>query len=211
MGQKVTALRVQKGRRRRVNVFLEGEFAFSLHPMVAAKLARGQELDEEAIAKLKEEDRLESAYENALHYLSFRPRSEHEISRHLLEKGYTPDEAAQVLERLRRVHLVDDREFAQFWVENRERFRPRGPWVLRAELRQKGIAAPIIEEVLRSLDEETSALRAAEQAMRRYRHLDEATFRRRMLGFLQRRGFSYGVARQVTEQCWRKGAADLQE
>jgi regulatory protein len=103
---------------------------------------------------------------------------------------------------LERAGLVDDAEFAQFWVENRERFRPRGRHALRYELRSKGIDDEIIEVVLASIDASESAYRAAHRKARQLEHLDRREFDRKLVEYLGRRGFSYEVAREVAERCW---------
>ncbi|MBC7315870.1 MAG: RecX family transcriptional regulator, partial [Chloroflexi bacterium] len=79
-------------------------------------------------------------------------------------------------------------------------------WALSAELREKGVNQEVIEAALEplDLDEEESAQRAAEKALRRYASLDEETFRRRLSGYLQRRGFTAEVCRRIVERLWRE-------
>jgi hypothetical protein len=132
----VTKLQVQKRRRDRVNVYLDGRYAFSLPEMEAVKLRRGQVLSDADIAQLRHRDELSKAYNLALGYLSYRPRSQAEVQTHLQRKGYHEALVAEVLARLQDAGLVDDVEFAQYWVENRMQFRPKGPVALRYELRQ---------------------------------------------------------------------------
>lgn len=199
---RITAIRAQKKNRERANVYLDGEYAFSLHKLLAARLAVGQELSEQEIQQLQAQDLVEKAYERALRYLAYRPRSEREIRQYLQKKAVDSQTVDAVVARLRRVHLIDDVAFANFWIENREAFRPRGTWMLRGELRQKGVASEVIEQALSQHDEEQSAFMAGERAMRRYRTLDRDTFYRRMLGYLQRRGFTYSLARRVTDHYW---------
>ena len=162
----------------------------------------GQELTDQEIEVLRRRDASERAYENALRYLSYRPRSEYEMQRYLQRRGADDGTTKEVIDRLRRARLVNDVEFARFWLENREAYRPRGRWALRAELRQKGVANEIIDLVLRDLDEETSAMKAAERRAQRLARLDEQTFRRRLLGFLRRRGFDYEISRRTANRLW---------
>ena len=204
MAGKITALRVQQRRKDRANVFLDGAYAFSLQLVLAAELHVGQELAQAEIDALRQRDAGERAYESALHYLSFRPRSEWEIEQHLRKKEVDDKIIQDVLARLGRAKLVNDIDFARFWVENREAFRPRGAWALRAELRQKGLANEIIDSALEGLDEEGNAMRAAERKARQLAHLDKQTFHRRLLSYLHRRGFGYGVCRHVTDHYWHK-------
>jgi regulatory protein len=204
MARTVTAIKVQKRRRNRVNVYLDGDFAFGLQDILGARLRVGQSLEDPEIAALREEDDAERAYSRALHYLSYRPRSEREVSNYLAGKEYAEPAIEAALARLRRVHLVDDQDFARRWVDNRERLNPKGPWVLRGELRRKGIADAIIDEVLEDLDEEASALKASQKGARRLSGRDETTFRRRLTAYLQRRGFDYDTCRQIVDRRWRE-------
>lgn len=189
MGGRITGLRALKSGR--VAVYLDGRRAFQLTAVEAARLRPGQVLTDEEIRQLLERDLLEQAHEIALRFLSYRPRSEREVADYLRRKGFDARTVEAELERLRRVGLVDDRAFARFWVENRTAFRPRSRRALQAELRRKGVPLPIIREVLQeaSPDERALALRLAHERARRLRGLDPPTFRRRLAGYLIRRGF----------------------
>jgi regulatory protein len=121
---------------------------------------------------------------------------------YLRRRNVSDSQVESIAERLERAGLLDDEAFARFWVENRERFRPRGPLALRYELRNKGLSDTVIESALAPVDAEASAYRAAEKKMHRLAHLDRPTFDRKMVEYLARRGFAYDVAREVTERCW---------
>jgi len=202
MPGRITAIKTQERRKDRVSIFLDGEYAFSLQDILAAGLRHGQELSEQDIEKLTQQDAVEAAYEGALHYLSFRPRSEDEMRRYLQKRGMGDEGTKQVLDRLRRAGLVRDSEFVRFWVENREAHRPRGVVALRAELRRKGVSDEEIALALTGVDEEANAMNAARQVAHRLARLGEDLYRRRLLGYLQRRGFGYEVARRVADQLW---------
>jgi len=202
MGKKVTALRFQKRNKDRVNVYLDGEFAFGLAAIEAAHLKVGQTLTPEEIAELKRKDEVERAYERALNYLSYRPRSTSEIRRNLWKKGIDEVVIDKVIERLERARLVDDLEFARYWIENREQFNPRGARALRHELREKGVSHSTINEALSDFDEQPSARKAAEAGARRLSHLEEEDFRRKLSGYLARRGFAYPIAKALVEKEW---------
>lgn len=199
MGGQITALRVQRRNRNRVNVYLDGRFAFGLAAIEAARLRVGQVLSDEEIARLQQRDTAERAAERALDLLSYRPRSEAEIRERLAER-HDPETVAEVLERLRRSGLVDDREFARYWVQSRLQHNPRGVVALRQELYQKGVDKSAIEEALAEYDEEEAAARAAQTARRKLRGLPPDVFRRRLTEYLLRRGFPYGIVQTVVQQ-----------
>ena len=98
-----------------------------------------------------------------------------------------------------------------FRTENRERFRPRSARALRYELRQKGVDNDVIDEVLAEIDEELSAWAAIESRLSGWSRYDEATFMKKAIGFLGRRGFGYYTAKTAAEQAWEMLTSDDEE
>ncbi len=203
--RKITAIEAQKKNPNRVNLYLDDQFAFGLARIVAAWLQVGQSLSEEKIAALQEEDAREVALQKSLHFLSYRARSIEEARKNL-EKHEIPETVIQTtLEKLQNAGLLNDHDFARSWVENRNTFRPRGRRVLRMEMRQKGLHESVIETTLdATTDEESLALSAARKHQRKLNGLDWMDFRKKMTGFLGRRGFSYEVLASVTRQVWQE-------
>ncbi len=197
MAGKITALEAQKHARERVNVYIDCTFAFGLSLMLAASLKVGDELSDEAIARLRTADTLERAHEAALTLLESRPRSEAELRRALRRKGF--DEAAvdSVLERLRQVGLVDDLAFARFWAEQRQHFHPQGRALLEAELRQHGVPEAILRQVKEEYDEASALREAARAQARKLHHVPAPEFQRRLIGRLLRRGFPYAAIQEL--------------
>ena len=198
----VTALKTQKRNKDRVNVYLNNHYALAVSRVVAATLQEGQYLDDATIEKLKNEDARNKAYNTALRFLSFRPRTETEIVRHLRKKGYTPDILTQVIARLVDERYLDDEAFVRSWVDARERLRPRSRYALRYELRQKGVSDDIIESVLADVREDVSAWAAVENKLHRWRALSRKDFKKKVMNFLDRRGFSYEASRAVHIRAW---------
>ncbi|MHC4139812.1 MAG: RecX family transcriptional regulator [Planctomycetota bacterium] len=200
--QKITALKVQKKNPNRINVHLDGEFAFGLARIVAAWLRVGQELSNHKITELLAQDAEELAYQRALKLISYRPRSETEVKKNLLKHKVSDHVISSTLARLRKARLVDDRAFAHAWVENRTEFRPRGKFALRYELRNKGIEEAIIDEILESIDEEHLAYKASEKKSRQLKNLEEKEFKKKLTAFLSRRGFNYDTANLTVAKFW---------
>jgi len=199
MEGKITALREQKRNKDRVNVYLDGEYAFSLGAQLAAELQEGSFISAAELHELERRDSFANAYKKALDYLAYRPRSRNELSDYLRGKRVPERIIEEVLRGLAREELVDDLAFAQYWVENRERFRPRSRALLSYELRRKGLDEEVISEALTAVDEEESARRAAHQRASRYIRLDEKSFRQKMGQFLRRRGFTYRLIQEVVD------------
>jgi regulatory protein len=205
MAGTVTGLVVQKRNPKRVNVYVDGAYAFPLDLSVVMKrgLKSGQPLSDEEIEYLTAADDVEKAYNRALNLLSYRPRSVAEVQRNLQRKKVAFETIEAVVARLTQSRMLDDAAFARFWVENRTAFSPRSGRLMSYELRQKGVAGGDIEVALPSEDGDS----AKEAAMRRARSLaslDYETFRKKLLPYLQRRGFGYETASEAVESAWQE-------
>jgi regulatory protein len=156
--------------------------------------------------------------DRALRFLAQRPRSEYEVWQRLSRPSSgtsarrarsAPDQATikAVLARLKLHGLVDDAQFARYWVEQRQTFRPRGARLLRAELRQHGVASPAAEAAAEGIQDtaEDDAYRAASKRARQLgATLDERTFKTRLSQFLARRGFDWDTIAPVIDRLWRE-------
>jgi len=204
MAGTITALVAQKKNKDRVSVFLDGKFAFGLAAIEAIKLKRGQVLSDADIERLRERDSVEKAHERALHFLSFRPRSEAEVRRNLQDGKFAPEMIERAVERLKQAGLVDDRAFGQYWLENRGQFSPRSARALKHELRQKGVDPAWIDAALQAAghDEGEAAFQAALPRARKLAHLEAQEFRQKLGAYLGRRGFTYEVASEAVRRAW---------
>jgi regulatory protein len=211
MAQTITALTLQKRNKERVNLFLDGEYAFSLSLDAVLRLRRGQCLSQSEIDTLRREDEILRAYQHALRLLGYRPRSQVEMTRSLGQKGYGAEAVSVALQRLADKRYIDDDAFARYWLQRRERSRPRGARAINYELRQKGVDRDIINQVLQELDEEASAWAAIEGKLARWSTLHQDEFRKKSMGFLTRRGFSYDVVRRTCQKAWERITASQDE
>jgi regulatory protein len=200
---KITALKVQARNKNRVNVYLDGEFAFGLVKIEAVRLRLGQELSGADVERLKQADTAETAYEQALKFISYRPRSESEVRQHLKKKELSDSEIENVLARLRNAGLVNDEAFAKYWVETRAAFRPKGKRALKAELRAKGVAVPDVETALADTNDAEAARQLAVKRAKRLKDLPWPDFRRKLGEYLARRGIDYDTLSEAVERAWR--------
>ncbi len=141
-----------------------------------------------------------SAYDAAVRYLALRPRSVSEIHRHLRGKRFDDDAISRALDNLRAQRYVDDEAFARYWLEQRERFRPRGDRGLRMELGAKGISRDVIDLVLgeRAPDADVEqAKRALSRPITRWATLEPQERKRKIHAYLAARGFDYSTIEEV--------------
>jgi regulatory protein len=211
----VTDLKAQK-RRGRVNVDLDGEFAFGVVVETAVKwgLKVGKELSDEEKRQILMEGEFQLAYEKAVRFLGVRLRSEKEVGDWMRRKKLGEELKKMVLVKLKERKLVDDEEFARWWIEQRATFRPRGRRLVERELMGKGVAREVVEKAFRGnevikniggankagVDETELAMRAGEKKLRSLGRFSSKERREKLIGFLQRRGFDWETIRGVVDE-----------
>ena len=211
MTRVVRSITPVRRRKDRIRVRLESGEDLELDATLTGRLTVGQSLDAIELAQLETEDAVARGMRWAYGQVARRPRSENEIRQGLRQRNLTPAQQDQVLERLRTRGWLDDKAFADAWVENRRVFRPRSAFALRAELRQKGVAPPQIEAALAGHDDEASALEAGRKAARRWASAGAVEFQRRLTSHLMRRGFDYPTSALTARRLWEETGAQGEE
>lgn len=160
-----------------------------------------QDRSRSASARTKPSSGVEPAFDAAVRYLGARPRSVLEVRRHLTKKRYDEKQIAAALARLREMNYVDDAAFARYWLEQRRRFRPKGAYALRSELRAKGVDAAIVDEVLaepgQGTPESDAAIAALAPKLGRWSGLAPAERKSKAQALLRQRGFSFDTIEEV--------------
>jgi regulatory protein len=206
---KITALEPQANNVERFNVYVDGRFLLGANATVVLQMGLGveQELLPAQLEQLRSEEALQQAVDRAYNYLSYRPRSREEVRRYLRRKQTAPEIIDAALARLDRFELVNDREFATFWAENRQQFSPRGARAIKNELRIKGVGREVVDEMISDeKDEELALLAGRKKAMSLLHNptMDYITFRTRLGSFLQRRGFDYDIVARTVKALWKE-------
>lgn len=144
-------------------------------------------------------------YDRSLRFLSFRPRSEKEIADFLKKKKVGEATIKKILDKLKEYKFLDDREFARWLIEQRQGRKPRGKRLIEMELKQKGIAEPIIEEAQNALSNQSElAKKALEKKVAVYRHLNRVKAYQKLSQFLLRRGFDWETVKGTIDEILKK-------
>lgn len=114
----------------------------------------------------------------------------------LVSRGWSSEDTSElsnrIISRLLDKGYLDDRKFAEWYVENRFTVKGVSKKRLKMELMKKGVASEIIGEVLDGRDDEEEILKMI--AKKRAKYDDE-----KLLAYLCRQGFSYDLARKAIE------------
>lgn len=200
----ISAIKGQQRNPERVNIYLDGAFAFAMtrEEALLQGVRVGRELSIDEVAEFRARDTVSKAVEAALRLLTVRPRTEKELRDRLRQKGYEPSAIDDAIERIEGWGYLDDAAFARLWVANRVEHRPRGKRMLTQELRQKGVDRETIAETIddAEIDEVAAAIAVAENSVRKMSSLDPLVARRRLMGQLARRGFDYGTIKTALDR-----------
>lgn len=205
----ITALREHPRRSGRYLLEIGGVPAgpVSVESIAELGLRPGVTLDAAGLERALAATRRVACFDHAVDALARRARSRRELERWLGQRGHAPDAVEAATERLAALGLLDDRAFATGFAQTRAKGRGFGARRIAAELARRGVARGVVDEALAALREsegegtETEALEAA--AAKRARSLaglEPEVARRRLVGWLVRRGFAAGAAARVARR-----------
>jgi regulatory protein len=220
MGMTITKLTPQRRSRDLVNVHIDGEFrtVVAYAALNAERLRTGDVITEEQLERLLAADERWKAKDAALGLLSVRARARGELAERLRRKGYSDAAMAHALTEVDRLGLIDDAAFAESWVRDRLKLRPRGSHALVYELVRKRVPSDIARAaVSRVMDAEHVSddelcMAAAARWVNAHRPKpgeDDLRRERRLSAYLGRRGYRPGAIRTAVALTLR-GRADAE-
>lgn len=204
---KITKIEQQKHHKKLYSIFIDGKYSFHLHRelLVELNIHEGQKIKEKELKDIIKTQQKKEARDYAFLLLSYRDRSRKEIHIRLKRKKIEEDIIQEIIKNLEDLKYIDDYKFATTWINQRLQEKPRGKKLLRQELYLKGVDKKIIDKAIDeafpsdSDDELALAKGALKKKLPSYKKLDKKTALRRMQNFLLRRGFSYDIIKQVSD------------
>lgn len=193
----ITAIKQQAKRADRFSIYVDGKYSFSVgeNELLKLGLYTGQELTEEQLDSFKDESAYGKWFDRALNLLSYRLRSEWEITDYLKRKDCPPYITEKILSKLKEKNYIDDKRFAETWVSNRRLLKATSRRRLAQELRSKRIDGSVIESVLAGDKEATDEREVLRQLVekKRQRYPDQL----KLMQYLARQGYSYDDIKTV--------------
>ncbi len=138
---------------------------------------------------------------NTLRFLSYRGRSEKEISDYLQKKNAPPEIIEKIIAYCKNYNFLNDEKFAKDWVRSRTTYRLKSKWIIKMELQKKGIDPEIIEKILNvkgneGIIDSQQVKKLIEKRLPRYKGLPRNVLYQKLGGFLARRGFDWGTIKK---------------
>jgi regulatory protein len=125
------------------------------------------------------------------------------MAQRLAREGFSEEAVEIAIEELIDSGHIRDRKYAENWIVRRQKSNPRGKTLLKHELLDRGVDRETVEQVVAQVeteDEAVLALQIAQKRVKQYQQLPTYVAKRRLHGFLARRGFGSEIVRQVLEQ-----------
>ncbi|MCA9342742.1 RecX family transcriptional regulator [Candidatus Saccharibacteria bacterium] len=194
---KISDIKQQVKRQDRYSIYIDGKYSFSLseNELMHRGLKIDQEFNKESFEEIKQTAVEDKAYMQAVELIARRKRSQWEMQQYLKRKGYSNNTTAKILNKLSINKLLDDKDFARAWVENRRLLKHTSKRKLWQELKQKRVADSLITEVLDSdeTDEQKVLAEIIEKKITQTRYKNKE----KLMAYLVRQGFSYSDVKDV--------------
>jgi len=200
---KITDIKPQKRKKNRFNLYLDDNFFCSLSEdvIIDSKIKIGQQITKKELEELIQKDQLDKALNKAIRFLTYRPRTENEIRKKLLEKKFDNKIIVKVISKLKKMGYLSDQFFIESWIRDRINIKPSGKKLLKIELIKKGIpetkAQKFLEKLIDRKIELQMAQKAFHKAQKKYRHLTGSEKKQKIIAYLARRGFEWSLIEQL--------------
>ena len=167
-----------------------------LAEVVRFGIKKGAEIDERYFSEFLRECDRTAAKEYLFGLLARGPRTEQEARIKLYQKGFRKESVLNAIELAKQYKYISDEAFADFYIQTNK--QAKGAYRIKAELKQKGVPAEIIEEAAEGIKETEKDAAAAllPNGSRKQRHLGQKN-REKLIRHLASRGFSYDIIKQV--------------
>ncbi len=149
-------------------------------------------------------EKLEQRARNILLFqLSAGAKTAHQLAERLKVKEIPDELATRLIERFIEVGLIDDRAVAETISRSRREGKGWSNAAIRRDLIKRGVAKELIDEVLAPIDREVelaTATRIATKQLLRMAKLEPEVAKRRLVGFLSRKGYSSSIVFEAIRQ-----------
>lgn len=186
----ITKIEIQKNNKDRVNIFLDGQYAFPLSVETTMKygLKKGMEIDEKRKTDLIHESDSRVALDKCVHYLNQSLKTKQQIIDYVKKHGFDDSIGEYVIEKLTEYGYIDDHTYAQKYIATY--LGSVGKKKIEYDLVRKGVPKDIIESVLQEAETPTDKVVHLVRKKLGKETLDQKQ-KERIMRYLLGKGFSY--------------------
>jgi len=188
---KITDIKQQVKRAGRYSIFVDGKYSFSLSEseLLEVGLKINQEFSSQELDQLQQTAVEDKAYMRSLDLLARRPRSEWEMRDYLKRKDYEEPVIQVIIDKLTQRDYINDKKFAESWIQNRRLLKNTSKRKLWQELKQKRVSDETINQVLEA--DETDELAVLKELIAKKRTQTRYQDTTKLMQYLIRQGFMY--------------------
>ncbi|WP_018658720.1 recombination regulator RecX [Allofustis seminis] len=196
----ITQIQAQK-QAGRYNIYIDHQFAFGIDEniLIQYQLQKGMEIPQSFQEQIQKQEKIQKAYQNVLNYLSYGLRTEKEIEHYLLKKEYS-DEIPAVIDKLKKMQLIDDFHYASSYVRISANISRKGPYRIRQELLKKGINEENIQNAMINYPVQQQLENASHLAAKYFKKLKNISQREaqsKIMKHLQMKGYDFDVIQEI--------------
>ena len=162
-------------------------------------LRKGAEIDIDAYEHIKEESKLFECKQKALYYIGLRNRSEHDITKYLIKKGFDKNTIHRVVKLFTEKGLIDDYHYALNYIRSTHEHKVVGNRIIEKKLFERGIHKSLIKKAMKATqDNKPDIERIYQMAQKKYNRIKGKDHAKEKVGlFLQQRGFTWDTIKEV--------------
>ncbi|MCX7711059.1 MAG: recombination regulator RecX [Clostridia bacterium] len=196
----ITAIERNKKNKDRMSVYIDGQYTFSIseEEFLRLHLYDKKDITAEEVDYIQNDLNFRNAKSTAIRFLSLKYRSEMETGVKLENEGFDNETIEKVLAELKSMGYINDKIYAQKYIFDRSKLKPKAKKMLRYELEAKGISQEILDEVLENweLDEASIAAGLIKKKFGKY-DLDDEKILYKAKAFLHHRGFCFSIIEEA--------------
>ena len=193
----ITEIKFQKKNKKRVSVYVDGEFVTGLESIIVATkgIKVGDYASEQELIALAFESQKSEAFDKAIKYISASMRTEKEVRDNLIKKEYPKAVVDYAISKLKEYGYLNDEAYLSAYIKTYAEVR--GVNRIKMELLNKGVDKELVENALEELDDQSEAAkRTAEKYIRTHKNAN----RQKLMQHLYSKGFTYSdISEAVAE------------
>lgn len=196
----IERIAIERSNTYRIYLSTKESFLISEDTLVAFTLSKGTKITEEELKEILSFANFDTAYQQALNYLSYQLRTEKEINSYLLKKEFGTPIRQQVIKKLKELNLIDDLVYAESYTRTQIKLGTKGPRIIKKSLKEKGVPESTIDQALDLYTLEDEEIIATQLFNKNLKRLEKKSFteaKQKSEQHLMTKGFSRDIIKIV--------------
>lgn len=202
---KITKIEAQKRNKKRVNIYIDDEYAFSTFLEIVYKegLHKGLIIDTDKYNEIIKKENIQKCKNTSLRIIEKAYKTEKEMRKRLFEKEYNEEEINIAIDFLKEYKFLDDNSYTNLYINGK--VKSYGSQKIKYSLLSKGITKEVIDKALQEVTKEEFEEAALKLAEKKYRILlkredSKYNLYNKLYRYLVSRGYDYEISKSITKR-----------